>query len=115
MSYLSDVAIVFNKEALTQDQRNKAKEILALLCEENYNLIKQDQTYLQFYCEHYKWNDLNENIQFFYEFLEEIPSDSYEFVRTGEESGDDEFKGVSGLGLSVVHQVDPASLPLEPF
>jgi hypothetical protein len=113
MSYRSKVAIVFDKTALTQDQQNKAKEILALLCKEDYNLIKQNETYLQFYHEYYKWNDLDEDIQFLYKFLGEIPEESYSFLRTGEEYGDLERKGSSEFGLSYLFTVDPVSLPLE--
>lgn len=114
MSYRSNVAIVFIKTALTQDQVNKAKELLALLCQENYNLIKQNETYLQFYHDYYKWNDLEEDIQFFYEFLEKIPEESYSFLRTGEECGDLEMKGSDEFGLSYLFEVDSASMPLRP-
>jgi len=114
MSYRSGVAIVFYKSALTNSQKAEAEELLDYLCEENYNLIKEDQDYFQFYSAQYKWRDDNENVQALYTFFEEIPEEAYYFLRVGEEPGDLETWGEGEFGLSYLFQIDPASLPLEP-
>jgi hypothetical protein len=113
MSYRSNVAIVFDRNVLTGDQRAKAEEILDSLCEGNYNLVKKNQDYLQFYNATHKWTNLYENVQDLYDFLEEIPEEAYSLLRTGEECGDLEMLGEGDFGLSYLFEVDPASLPLE--
>lgn len=115
MSYRSQVAIVFHKPSLTEGQLTRAKEILGSLAEGKSNLITEDDTFLQFYHEHYRWQDLNKNIKEFYQFLETLNLDSYEFLRVGEEAGDVEQDGEGGMGLGYIFMIDQASLPLEPY
>jgi len=115
MSYHSQVAIVFDTNAFTEEQLVKAENILDSLSEGDPRLIKRDGNCLQFYHAFYKWYDLDEDIESFYSFLKEIPKNSYQFARTGEDPQDIEYGGDCNFGLSIIHEVDPASLPIEAF
>jgi len=88
MSYHSQVAIVFDTNAFTEEQLVKAENILDSLSEGDPRLIKRDGNCLQFYHAFYKWYDLDEDIESFYSFLKEIPKNSYQFARTGEDPQD---------------------------
>jgi hypothetical protein len=119
MSYRSQVAVAFHKPSLTKEKLLEAKKILTSLAEgkliEAKKVIKENDTYLQFYVEFYRWHDRDRDIRDFYSLLKTLDPFSYEFLRTGEECGDVERLGEGDMGLSYLFEVDPESLPLEPY
>lgn len=114
MSYKNEIAIVFNKSQLSRDALEATNHLLKKLdfYASSESALKENDKYIQFFDNFIEWDDANNRVFAFNNFIDSLNEGSFSFLRVGEEIGDYEFKGSPDFGLSLIYRIDTDSLPL---